>query len=320
MQISVIIPTLNAERYLPALLDRLHRQTVKAHEIIVVDSDSGDRTVAIARENGAKVLQIPKERFDHGGTRNMAASKASGDVLVFLTQDALPEDDRLLEALTRPLAEHPEVSSVCGRQVARPGAAVLERMTAELNYPPEPQHKSLKDLDRLGIKLFFFTNVCAAYRREAFEAIGRFPEPIILNEDMVITARFILNGYTVVYQSEARVIHSHHYTLRQQFRRNFDIGASLRIHNWILKHAKAEGQGVKLVKKQMQQLLQSGDWRSVPRLVLEAAAKYSGYRLGLSYPAIPMFIRKKLSMYSFYWNREEHERASYSVPLNHDER
>jgi len=303
MRISVIIPTLNAERELPALLDRLHQQTVKAYEILVVDSESDDRTAAIAREKGAKVLPIKREAFDHGGTRNMAASQAAGDVLVFLTQDALPEDERLLEALTQPLVEHPEVAAVCGRQVARSGASALERMTVELNYPPEPLYKSLKDLERLGIKLFYFTNVCSAYRREAFEAVGRFPEPIISNEDMIITAKFILAGYTVVYQSQARVIHSHRYNLRQQFRRNFDIGASLRIHSWILKYAKAEGQGVKLVKNQMSQLLRNGDWLSIPRLVSEAAVKYLGYRLGLSFPAIPMFLRKKMSMHAFFWRR-----------------
>ena len=72
MKISLIIPTLNAAEYLPKLIDILERQTLKADEIIVVDSQSDDETVALAKEAGWKVLPVLRKDFDHGGTRNYA--------------------------------------------------------------------------------------------------------------------------------------------------------------------------------------------------------------------------------------------------------
>ena len=50
MSISVIIPTLNAEKELPALLEALREQSLRADEILVVDSESTDRTVSVAEE------------------------------------------------------------------------------------------------------------------------------------------------------------------------------------------------------------------------------------------------------------------------------
>ena len=103
MKLTVIIPTLNAGRFLPNLLERLSSQTVSDKEIIVIDSASDDETVEVARSFGATVKPIVRREFNHGRTRNVAADDASGEYLVFLTQDALPVDGRLLENLIAPL-------------------------------------------------------------------------------------------------------------------------------------------------------------------------------------------------------------------------
>ena len=92
MKISVIIPTYNAEDYLPSLLNKLQEQTV-SFELIIIDSSSADKTVEIAKQYTKDVMIIPSAAFDHGGTRTKAAKTASGDVIVFLTQDALPCDN-----------------------------------------------------------------------------------------------------------------------------------------------------------------------------------------------------------------------------------
>jgi len=273
-------------------------------EIIIVDSTSNDNTVEQAKAQGAIVLSVARSSFDHGGTRNYAAAHATGDVVVFITQDALPSDSLFLENLIKPFV-NPEIVAVHGRQVADAKTPILEKIAKEVNYPLESMTKSLADVKRLGIKTFFFTNVCSAIRSKTFREIGGFPEPIVSNEDMILAARCILAGYSVAYAAEARVDHSHDYTLKQIFGRYFDIGGSLKLNKWILSYTSAEGEGTKLLKIQIRQLIIPRNWRWIPRWFGESAVKYIGYRLGLMYHVIPPKIRYKCSMHPFFWERQE---------------
>src|SRR4030043_521071 len=100
--VSIIIPTLNAENYTYTLLSSLRKQLVPS-EIIIIDSSSSDNTVKIAESYGVKTIIIKRENFDHGGTRNLAAKTSSGEIIVFLTQDAIPADAYFIENLIKPL-------------------------------------------------------------------------------------------------------------------------------------------------------------------------------------------------------------------------
>ena len=115
MTISVIIPTLNAAQHLQPLLSRLREQSFPPDEILVVDSASTDGTAALAQSLGARVISIPRESFDHGGTRHLAATEARGDLLLFLTQDALPADDSYIRNLVPLLPMKPWLRRAAGR-------------------------------------------------------------------------------------------------------------------------------------------------------------------------------------------------------------
>ncbi|NCU38313.1 glycosyltransferase, partial [Candidatus Saccharibacteria bacterium] len=103
MNVSVIIPCLNAASMLEALVVSLRGQTRVPDEILVVDSDSTDGTPRLAQDMGCTVLAIARRDFNHGGTRNLASRHARGDILVFMTQDALPVDSHFLEQLLDPI-------------------------------------------------------------------------------------------------------------------------------------------------------------------------------------------------------------------------
>ncbi len=304
MRISVIIPTLNAASYLDNLITRLREQTFQPFEIIVVDSTSEDGTAEKADALGAKILTIPRESFDHGGTRNFAASHALGDILVFMTQDALPSDNLFLENLIEPFQDD-RVVAVYGRQVSNTGTQLLEKISKEHNYPSSSMKKSIEDIEKFGIKTFFFTNVCSAVRASTFYKVGRFPEPIIVNEDMILAAKCILEGHVVAYASGARVDHSHNYSLKQTFKKYFDIGGSIGMNRWILNYTSAEGEGRRLLRSQIRQLINPGNWKWIPLWVAESIIKYTGYRLGLAYQSIPRKFRRNLSMHPLFWDRKE---------------
>ncbi len=83
--LSVIIPTLNEEARLAELIEHLKRS--QAHEIIVADGGSNDRTLETAENAGVRVVSAPKGR---AGQMNLAAALASGEFLLFLHADTLP--------------------------------------------------------------------------------------------------------------------------------------------------------------------------------------------------------------------------------------
>jgi len=164
MNISVIIPTLNAGRFIGQLLSSLSAQDMHPGEIIVIDSSSQDNTTDIARKSGVKTMVIPTNTFNHGRTRNQAAMTAAGDILVFMTQDAVPANNNLLRSLTAPL-QKTDIAATYARQIPRPDAPLLEVFTRHFNYPEKATVKGMDDLKDLGIKTFFSSNVCSSMKK-----------------------------------------------------------------------------------------------------------------------------------------------------------
>jgi rhamnosyltransferase len=280
VKISVIIPTLNAGASIRKLLSSLGSQDIGPPEITVIDSSSDDDTVDIAKGLGAKTLVIPRSAFNHGKTRNMASMDAKGDILVFMTQDALPADSTLLSKLTAPLKK-PDIAATFGRHIPGDDASPLEVFLRHFNYPERGSVKGFDDIKRYGIRTFFSSNVCSAIRKRLFLEVGMFPEGVRANEDMLITGKLILEGYKVAYIPEAMVVHSHNYSLSEQFRRYYDIGSSIKNNSWIRQYTKAEAEGAKFLKGQISFVLKQGRYFWLPYIFLESAAKYAGYRIGL---------------------------------------
>jgi rhamnosyltransferase len=280
MKVSVVIPTLNAGPSIGKLISVLQSQDPAPSEIIVIDSSSADNTIRVARESGAKTIVIPRHAFNHGKTRNIAAMQAKGDVLVFMTQDALPMDSTLIGTLTAPLLQ-PDIAASFGRHIPRADATPLEVFARQFNYPVQGSVKGIDNVKAFGIKTFFFTNVCSSIQKERFQEVGMFPEGIRANEDMLIAAKLIVKGYKVAYVPEAMVIHSHNYSLLTQFRRYYNIGSSLKAHRWILQYTLAEGEGIRFMKEQIRYVTERHKYFWIPYIFLESFAKYAGYRIGL---------------------------------------
>ena len=279
MRIAVIIPTLNAEKELPALLEGLAGQTVQPDEVIVIDSESGDRTVSLARAAGAKVMTVARKDFDHGRTRDTALRACGGDIVVFLTQDAVPADRNFLENLIRPLGEE-KVAVATGRQLPKADAAPMEKLVRAFNYPAESHIRSEADVPRMGIKAFFCSDVCAAYSREIYEALGGFDYPLKTNEDMFYAARAIRGGYRVSYAAEARVLQSHNLSLKEQYERNRIQGYEIERHRPLLGNVSKVSEGFRLARYVSCGLLKQGRIFSFVHFGLDCCARLLGSRAG----------------------------------------
>lgn len=297
--ISVIIPTLNAGENIENLLTSLENQSVPC-EIIVIDSSSSDRTLEIAASHNVKTITIKRQDFDHGGTRNLAASHANGDILAFFTQDALPENRYCLENLTGSL-QNSEIAASYGRQIPNTAAKLTEKFARLFNYPETPLIKGKDDIQSLGIKTFFFSNVCSAIRKKVFEKTEGFTEKLIMNEDMHFACRLILKGYRIAYVPEARIFHSHDYTLSQQFKRYFDIGVFMKKSLQPLVDTKTENKGAEFLREEIVYCIKSRAYSSFLYVMAEALSKYFGYKFGLHFERIPNTLRKNISMHKDFW-------------------
>ena len=237
--ISVAIPARNGAEFLESTLAAVAAQRVDqpaSIQLIVCDSGSRDGSVAMARAFGADVIEIPAKDFSHGETRNRLMRSAGGEFVAFLTQDAIPVDDRWLERLLRGFSLAEDVGIVFGPYRPRPDATVMVRreLTAWFqSFSPDgtPRIDRLDESERqtpaqalVGAR-GFFTDANGCVARAAWEEVPFRPVPYA--EDHALAIDMLRAGFAKVYLPDAAVIHSHDYSNWNWFRRSFDEGRAL---------------------------------------------------------------------------------------------
>lgn len=300
-EIDVIIPVYRPGEELRRLLRRLTVQTIRpAHILLVNTQEELFDPECMDGIDGVQVIHITKQQFDHGGTRHMAAEKMTGEFILFMTQDAVPAHETMIEELYAPFSDK-KVCAAYARQLPRAECSIIEKYTRSFNYGPESRIKTQEDLAQLGIKTFFCSNVCAMYRRSAYEELGGFERRTIFNEDMIFAAKLIQSEKAVAYCAKARVIHSHNYSSREQFHRNFDLGVSQAEHPEIFDAVKSESEGIRMVKQTAAYLIKLKKPYLLPELCMQSAAKYAGYKLGKNYKKLPKRFIYRCTMNRAYW-------------------
>ncbi|MBR1692474.1 MAG: glycosyltransferase family 2 protein [Lachnospiraceae bacterium] len=317
--VDVVIPTYQPGQKLLQLLDQLSKQTVPVNKIILMNTEEKyfDRfiygTAFNEKYKNVVVYHCSKKEFDHGNTRNRAVKHSSSDFVVMMTQDAVPKDSFLLEKLLKPLLEYDDVVVSYARQLPNADCRAIESYTRSFNYPEKSCIKSWGDLDRLGIKTFFCSNVCAAYKREAFLELGGFVKHTIFNEDMIFAATAMKAGKRVAYAADALVVHSHNYTAGQQLKRNFDLGVSQADHPEVFSVVRSESEGLKLVRRTAAFLREKHLVGQIPVLYVHSACKYIGYRLGRHYKKLPKRLILKLTSNPDYWRQYQMKKDVSSI-------
>lgn len=303
MDIDVIIPVYKPDKKLFSLLNALNKQTLRPQTIILMNTEKKYFDELVwgtdfpQRFPNVEVHHISKEEFDHGGTRRRAVRQSTAPAFVMMTQDAIPADNMLLENLVNGLYKQEKnmIAVAYARQLADDKCGVLETASREFNYPEESVTKTRKDIDKLGIKTFFCSDVCAAYRREVYEKLGGFVRHTLFNEDMIFASNAIKAGYAIRYQADACVIHSHNYSNKQQLHRNFDLGVSQNQHPEVFKGISSESEGKKMVVATTKKLINEKKIMELPHFYAQCASKYAGYLLGKNYDKLPKSIVMKLT-------------------------
>lgn len=306
--VDVVIPTYKPGKRLAYILQMLNNQTRSINKIILMNTekkyyDAFEKKYSeIKQYNNLLVYHVSKDEFDHGKTRGIGVSYSDADYFICMTDDAIPYDNQLVEKLIKPIEEGLAASSY-GRQLAKKDISEAEKFTRRFNYPVKSFAKTKDDIERLGIKTYFCSNVCAAYDRSIYNELGGFPERTIFNEDMIYASKVINAGYTIWYEADAKVIHSHKYTNWQQLTRNFDLGVSHSQYADIFSKVPPAKEGVKLVKATVNHLISVNKAWQIPSLFITSGFKYAGFFLGKRYRMLPKGLVKKISMNKSYWNK-----------------
>jgi glycosyltransferase involved in cell wall biosynthesis len=223
--ISILLPTHQGIRFLPRLLDALASQTLdRPFDVHAIDTASTDGTFELLAKTAEtfpvplRVERIHPVEFDHGDTRNVLAARSTGDLLVYLTQDAIPTSPTWLQTLARNF-DDPRVGAATCRNLARPDADLLTRVFCENDPGYQPGRRETRIEDRAAYAkasplerrlLYNFNDVASAIRRELWE-LHPFPRTSF-GEDVLMARAILEAGYTVVYDDQATVEHSHDFT------------------------------------------------------------------------------------------------------------
>ncbi len=309
LTVDVIIPTYRPGVEFIKLLDMLEKQLYAPKHIIILNTEKKYFDAFLEQHPGFEekynnviVKHVSKEEFNHGGTRNIGASMSDTDLFLMMTQDAIPKDSMLITNLAKAFADE-DVAASYARQYPRPECNLTERYNRKFNYPAESMKKTEADKERLGIKTYFCSNVCAMYKKDIFNKLGGFIDKTIFNEDMIYAGTAMQAGYAIYYAADAAVVHSHNYTCMQQFHRNFDLGVSQIDHPEIFAGLKSESEGVKMVRKSISHFAHIGKHYLIPHYVLLCGSRWIGYKLGRGYKKLPGWFINLCTMNKTYWKQ-----------------
>lgn len=304
MKVDAVIPAYKPGHDLRELVEKLLDQTVRLGRIIIINTDReyfDEKEYLIAP--AVEVVHITRHEFDHAGTRDMGLRMSDADYVLFMTMDAIPKDNYLVEKLLSGFRRADNIAVSYARQLPKKDCNRIEQITREFNYPAQSRVQTADDIKELGIKAYFCSDVCAMYDTSIYRSLGGFKAPAIFNEDMVYAAGALDAGYAVSYCADALVYHSHNYTGRQYYRRNFDLGVSQADHPEIFERFNVKGTGMQLVRKSLAQICRSGTPADIIRLVYYSGMKYLGFRKGKNYHKLSLKSCLKHTSDKEYWNR-----------------
>ncbi len=303
MSITIICPLYKGSGY----LDNLHKsiisqQGIKIKDIKYILTDTNDDTEGkLKKLKKCKYTVVSEKDFSHSLTREKAAMEADSDICVFITQDIIINDRKWLYKLTKPIYEN-KCHATFSRQICDNKS--IEKYTRMKNYPKESRITTKKDTESLGIRAFFFSDAASAVNLNVYKKLNGYDGlDLLTNEDMYLAYKLINNGYKIMYNAEACVIHSHEYEFKALFKRYFDQGVFLRDNSYLLDY-KANDSAVDLLKFVAIQSIKEKNLKAFLSIVPNFGARFLGNKFGQSYERLSKEKVRRYSSNRNYWNRK----------------
>lgn len=278
MNIDIICPLYNAEKDIEGLHKSLLKQkNVKINKIRYVLTESKDNTEKVLEDLNINYKKIKKEEFSHSLTREKEAFESDADILVFITQDIKIIRDDWLYYLTKDIIDG-QVDACYSRQLCDNNT--IEKYTRESNYPENSKIVSQEDIEKMGLKTFFFSDASSAIKRETFVKLNGYDnKKLVISEDMYIAYKLITNGYKIKYCADSEVVHSHVFTLKQYYDRYKDTGKFFKENSYLNKY-KVNQAGGNMAKYVLKRAIQDKNWSVLVKYIPNMAARFIGMKIG----------------------------------------
>lgn len=265
---SIIIRTFNEEKSLEETIKKIRGQKTKRKtEIIIVDSESTDKTRKIAEKHADKIIDLEKKSFTYGRALNLGCEKAGSDTLILLSAHAVPADENWMETLLQHMGD-PKTAGAYGRQLPAKDCNPLSERQIINFWDTKPKKQEANH---------FFTATNCAIKKKIWLK-NRFDEDMPATEDHMWAKKAQEKGYHVLYEPEAKVYHSHNETPRQHRQRTLnEIHGAMKVYNPFKTAARYLAGSIIYTPLDIIYILQKGEspkWirESISRNILQAEA------------------------------------------------
>lgn len=275
--ICIICPLYNAEKELESLnKSLLMQENVDIKSIKYVLTKSKDSSEDILNKIGAEYITINQDEFSHSATREMMAKKVTEDIIVFISQDIKIKRKDWLYYLTKDIASGKCVAAY-SRQIADKNN--IEKYTREKNYGNESYYKSKKDLKKMGLNTFFYSDASSAIDRKTFEELNYYDgKRLTSNEDQYIAYKIIMAGYTIKYCAESVVVHSHNFSFKSLFKRYQDTGEFYRQESHMDEFG-TNNAGFNMAKYILKRIIEDKNWKAAIEFIPNMLARFLGMKI-----------------------------------------
>lgn len=319
-KVDVIIPVCHWGKRLFKLLEGLAEQTVIPAKVVLLNVETGWKEDSCEELQNQiykyfgkhklfghklplqlEIIPVKEKTFDEGATRNTGIKHTDSPFLLFMKQDAVPADSKMIEELLWSLEGGADVS--WARHVTGASAGVLKTYVNLYDYPSKSYVHTEADRKEYGIRVFRISNACALYRRDVLEAQGGFADKIISGEGNLFGANLLKNGGKIAYCAEAKVYYSESNNWMYQLRRKFDEGVAHADNAKIFKAGSAEKDGFKYGTTVLSYLINQKYYMEIADFIGENLFKGAGYFLGRNYKWLKKEWILNLTNNHAYWSK-----------------
>lgn len=281
--IDIVCPVYKGYDYLKPLYNSfLIQKNVTINKIVFPITDSEDEQMPLIREfikkNNIESFEVKKNEFSHSLTRQKAIIEhCESPIVVMLSQDIKLADDMVFYNLVKDIHTG-ETAYNYAKQICTNNS--IEKYIRERNYPDTSYVVSKDDIEKMQIMAFFASDACSAYDRDTFIHLGGYGGyNVMMNEDQLYSKILLDAGYKKKYCADAVVEHSHKYTLKQVYKRYYEVG---RFYSEVglFETCKSSNTGLKLALYVLCQAVKHIDIPAILRWLPDMAARYSGMRFG----------------------------------------
>lgn len=276
--IDIICPLYNARKYIKKLNNSfLKQEKVKINKIRYVLTESTDGTEDYLAENKLDYKKISKDAFSHSLVREKEAFASKAEIVIFVTQDVVIEDALWLYNLVKNIGKD-GIAAAYSRQISKFNN--IEKYTREKNYPEKSFVVDKGDLEKKGLKTFFFSDASGAIKTSVFKELNGYDQKNLpISEDMYFAYKLIMSDYKIEYAADSVVYHSHDFKLRELYARYKLTGEFFKQNNYLDNYGTTDS-GMALAKYVLKRLVEEKRFGLLLRFPFDMGARYIGMKVG----------------------------------------